>query len=85
MKKVIISITLFSGTLISCDAVLDRSAGSIQEIAERAYFEGQRDAIDGDVRIRLNNDSCYEWIKSPWDNGRSPIYNPTYLDTKDGN
>ena len=55
------------------------------EACERAYFEGQRDALDGDVRIKLNKDSCYQWVKSPWNNGQKPIYNPTYLDTRNGN
>ena len=56
-----------------------------QEACERAYFEGQRDALDGDVRIKMGKDSAFIWVKSPWDNGDKPIYTPTYLDTRNGN
>lgn len=55
---------------------------TIKEMVEKAYFEGQRDAINEDVRIELNSDSIYIWIKSCWDDGTKPIFNPTHLDTK---
>ncbi len=38
--------------------------------AEKTYAEGQRDAINGDVRLDLLN-NC--WIKSPWDNKDAKI------------
>lgn len=50
--------------------------------SEKAYFEGQKDAINGDIRIKLNSDSIYIWTKSCWNNGDKPIYNPTYLDSR---
>ena len=63
----------------------DDDIGSVvRKVAERAYFTGQRDAINGDIRIELNSDSVYFWSKSCWDNGAVPLYNPTYLDTKNG-
>jgi len=34
---------------------------------EQAYFEGQKDAIEGDVRIEKSG-NCYKWTKSCWDN-----------------
>jgi hypothetical protein len=43
--------------------------------------EGQKDAIQGDYRIKIVNDSCVIWTKSPWDGVDStskfskPIYN----------
>jgi hypothetical protein len=49
---------------------------------ENAYFEGQRDAINKDVRIEKGTDSSYYWIKSPWDNGRRPVFIPTIKDNK---
>lgn len=51
------------------------------KIVERAYFEGQRDAIKGDIRIEMYCDSVYHWKKSPWNDGTAPIYIPTYLDS----
>ena len=38
----------------------------LQEALEQAYFEGQKDALEGDIRIKLVSDSTYVWIKSPW-------------------
>lgn len=49
---------------------------------EQAYFQGQLDAINGDIKIKLNSDSCYIWTDTPWKNGQKPIFNPTYLDSK---
>lgn len=46
------------------------------EYVEKAYFEGQKDALENDIRI-TKKDSCWVWIKSPWDNKQKPIYNPS--------
>lgn len=46
-------------------------------VLEMAYFEGQRNALENDVRIKQNDKGCWEWSKSPWDEGnRMPTYNP---------
>lgn len=55
---------------------------AMQKALEKAYFEGQKDALNGDVKIKLNKDSCFIWVKSPWDSGVTPIYTPTYLDSQ---
>lgn len=45
---------------------------------ERAYFEGQRDALSGDVRIKYDNDSkCWRWTKTCWDNGQPTTFDPS--------
>lgn len=44
----------------------------ISFVLEQAYFEGQLDAIEGDIRIELD-DKGYIWTKSPWDSGREPV------------
>ena len=67
--------------LTSCDYGIVREK-ELQKVCEEAYFEGQKDALNNDIRIRLDKDSCYQWIKSPWDNKKMPIYNPTYLESK---
>ena len=67
--------------LTSCDYGIVKEK-QLQEACEEAYFEGQKDALNGDVRIKLDKDSCYYWIKSPWNSGRIPNYNPTYLESK---
>jgi hypothetical protein len=57
------------------------AAGS-QSSMEYAYFQGQLDAVNGRVRIALNADNTYFWKESPWDDKRTPIYNPTYEDSQ---
>lgn len=53
---------------------------SIQQVikkeCERAYFEGQRDAIEGDIRIKKTKESCWIWTKSCWDSGTPTEYVP---------
>lgn len=45
----------------------------MDEMCEQAYFEGQKDAINGDVRIKKISDTSWVWIKSPWDSGIKPV------------
>lgn len=49
----------------------------LRGLLEMAYFEGQKDAIEGDIRIKLMEDSIYVWSKSPWEDGTKPVYIPT--------
>lgn len=55
------------------------SYGNIDKLyiisSEYSYFEGQRDALDGDVKISFPNDSTFIWTKSPWNDGKKPIFN----------
>ena len=67
--------------LTSCDYGIVREK-ELQKVCEEAYFEGQKDVLNGDIRIKLDKDSCYYWIKSPWNNKKMPMYNPTYLESK---
>jgi len=55
------------------NTTLDSLKKEIYREMERAYFEGQKDAINGDIRI-AKTDSCYVWIKSPWDGGKQPTF-----------
>lgn len=75
------------GTFLVLGSILIISIGlyinlTMRPILERAYFNGQRDAINGQVRIKLNSDSTYVWTESPWDNNILPTYTPTYLDSR---
>lgn len=58
----------------------DKVAEDVYELItyemEAAYFDGQRDAIEGDIRIELNEDSVYVWSKTPWNDGKLPLFNP---------
>ena len=45
-------------------------------LLEKAYFQGQKDALENDIRIKLYNDTCWVWTKTPWEDGREPIYDP---------
>ena len=53
---------------------------SVRAVMEKAYFEGQRDALTNDIRIiriKSNNDSIWSWSRSPWDDGDTPTFIPT--------
>jgi hypothetical protein len=51
----------------------------ISAIAEQAYFDGQREALQGDIRIAWNtNSQTWSWIKSPWNEGMKPNYDPSH-------
>ena len=39
----------------------------VKPALEMVYILGQEDAISGDVRIHIINDSLIVWTKSPWD------------------
>lgn len=58
---------------VGCDRSKEIKTAA-QKGMERAYFEGQRDAIEGDVRInRDETNKCYRWSKSPWDDRTAPL------------
>lgn len=44
------------------------------ELAERCYFEGQQDALNGDIRIKFVSTSEWIWVRSPWDDGTLPVF-----------
>lgn len=48
----------------------DRLINGVLKLQEESYFEGQRDALNDDIRIDILRD-C--WIKSPWDQGKKPL------------
>lgn len=48
----------------------------LQSIIEQAYFEGQRDALNSDIRIKKEGGK-WIWIKSPWDDGLEPVFDPS--------
>ena len=46
----------------------NKTCDLIKRSLERAYYEGQKDYAEGDIRITdLKYDHCYSWTKSPWD------------------
>lgn len=50
---------------------------NIKYLVEQSYFEGQRDALSGDIRIKKISDSCWSWTESCWDDGTPTTFNPT--------
>ena len=76
MKKLLLLI-IIAIAFISCDNYpLIIMKDDLTKGCEYAYFEGQKDALSKDVRIKLNEDSVWIWSKSPWDDEQEPIYNP---------
>lgn len=45
-------------------------------LIEAAYFEGQKDAINGDIRIQHDGNCNYSWKSSPWDSGMETTFDP---------
>jgi hypothetical protein len=82
------SIILSVGMLCSVFSILIRNENqrnytilknSIKIAQEWAYFEGQKDAVNGDVRIKYDEQSKkYSWIKSCWDGGLPPTFDPSH-------
>lgn len=58
--------------------ILSSCENDVRKQMEQAYFEGQRDALTNDIRIKRNQDSCWIWIKSPWNSDRQPVFNPSF-------
>jgi len=48
----------------------------LRSVVEQAYFEGQRDAINNDIRIKKEGGK-WVWVKSPWDDGLKPVFDPS--------
>jgi len=77
-----ISASMLVGTIVWTPAVVKKSEVPKIEISEvqlkqmnklaseYAYFEGQRDALEGDIRV-AKKDSAWIWVKSPWDQDTS--------------
>lgn len=70
------NLTYYDGISASKNT-LEYNEETANKITEKAYFDGQKDAIRGDIRIQLNKDSIYVWVKSPWNSGSRPISIPT--------
>jgi hypothetical protein len=87
MKKRIIYIGVLIPFLSSCDnypLLTDKKTleKELHILGEKIYFQAQKDALEGNILIKLNSDSVYVWTKSPWTDGTKPTFNPTYLDSK---
>jgi hypothetical protein len=69
-KYLLLLITLL---LCSCtsDAYKEKIITLIEDVViaakEEAYLQGQKDAIEGDIRITKNPDDTWAYTKSPWD------------------
>ena len=90
MKKILV---LFIGLMLllplGCSNKSNQAAQlrHLQKKMEMAYFEGQRDYANSDIRIAFVyktplGEGHWKWIKSPWDGGKKWIFKPSML--KDG-
>ena len=97
MKKILIGIwdVIFIIAMLFCICINVYSLATRKErqeqetrfkmvLMERSYYEGQKDAIAGDVRIKFNEDSSFVWTKSPWNNGAKAIFDSELRDKIDG-
>lgn len=70
---VVVAIVVAFGTACVMD---DNAKVRVQTAAEMGYFEGQKDAMNGDTRIDIK--TC-EWIKSPWNNPSKILFEPNRI------
>jgi len=76
MKKVYVVVCLlFVMLFTSCYVQTEKE---LYKLCEQAYFEGQRDALEGDVRIKKDDNGCWIWTKSPWNSNREPEFDPSF-------
>lgn len=76
----IISVGGFTGVVI-VELIRDDSKDTQQKITieyEKAYFEGQRAAMEGDLKIKKLDNKTYMWIKTPHADSTKP-YKDTIL------
>lgn len=81
MKKMML--VLVTVLLFSCSSKQEDKKDNFQNleielrsIIEQAYFEGQRDALNNDIRIKREGGK-WIWTKSPWDDGLEPVFDPS--------
>lgn len=67
MRKIVIYLTM---ALLASSCVITTEK-KITEALEYAYFNGQVDALRGDIRV---DTTTFMWTKSPWNNGDLPIF-----------
>lgn len=77
LMKTILSTALFVFLFVSCDYCFVKESDLIKTV-EMAYFEGQRDALENDIRIKRSQDSCWIWTRSPWDDDTQPVFDPSF-------
>lgn len=77
--KILLALILSAG-LVGCGDNRPTTVGAAVNaglvIAEEAYYEGQKDALEGRIRIKKTDRGNYVWIESPWDSGTEPTFHP---------
>jgi hypothetical protein len=74
--KTLVSVALFLLLILLCYQITEGFNILITKLIEESYFEGQKDALNNDIRIKKISDSSYIWISSPWNNNRKPLWTP---------
>ena len=85
MNKLYFGLTLIvvSFLFLGLDRSIDKRQGAViynaVKIAQEwAYFEGQKEAMNGDIRIKYDEQlKTYSWTKSCWDDGMTPTFDPS--------
>lgn len=81
----IVGVGCYTGVII-VELIKDDSRETILKIKieyEKAYFEGQRAAMEGDLKIRKLDNRTYLWVKTPYADSTKPykdtiLVTPTY-------
>ena len=72
---IFIFVTLFAVPEVHAEDTTEEIRDVLTEALEKAYMEGQIDALSGDVRVKEFG-TDWMWTKSPWDEhlDKFPIY-----------
>lgn len=73
--KIILILLLCISIYLLIDTLYDMHIEDVTMYCEYGYFEGQKDALENDIRIKKNGDK-WEWSKSCWNSGKKTLYNP---------
>ena len=78
----IVGVGCYTGVII-VELIKDDPRETILKVKieyEKAYFEGQRAAMEGDLKIRKLDNRTYLWVKTPYADSTKP-YKDTILIT----
>ena len=63
---IVFSVHMVNESISENEKLIKNVREEVFRLQEKAYFEGQHDYMNGDIRIEKNG-KCYKWIRSPWD------------------
>ena len=76
-KNILAAIIILCGFGMIGYGISVNSVSTMNYYKAKGYYEGQIDAIEGDIRVKKLDNGNYIWSSTPWDNGDMPRFNPS--------